>query len=112
MLYAFSFIPKFKEVVKIMDDSEQEEYLNKCCAVQKDVLDIFISEGIFKQGRILQFQTLVKPRRVLLLPTCNCETCHSRRNQAVQSVGLYVLGQEGLGETTTIHALETHLLDL
>ena len=72
----------------------------------------FISEGIFKQGRILQFQTLVKPRRVLLLPTCNCETCHSRRNQAVQSVGLYVLTQEVLGEITMIHALETHLLDL
>ena len=73
--YTFNFIPKFKEMVKIMDDTEKEECLNNCRAVQKDMLDVFISEGIFKQGRILQFQTLVKPRRVFLLPTCNCETC-------------------------------------
>ena len=44
--YTFHLIPKFKEMVKIMDDTEKEEYLNTCRAVQKDMLDVFISEGI------------------------------------------------------------------
>jgi len=40
--YTFNVLPR--EMVKIMDASKKEEYLNKCQMVQNDILEIFISE--------------------------------------------------------------------
>ena len=107
--YTFNFIPKFKEMVKIMDHTENKEYSTSSVQFRRTCWMFSSPKEFLKKA---DFKHWKKSRRVFLLPTCNCETCHSRRNQAVQSVGLYVLGQEGLGETTTFHALEAHLLNL
>ena len=44
-------------MVKIMDASENEEYLNKCRVTRKNILDVFISEGIFKWGGTLHISS-------------------------------------------------------
>ena len=100
--YTFNFIPK--EMVKFLDETEKEDYLNKSRAVQKDILDVFISEGIFKRGGILHISSTAKTSKGFTFAHLErpvtgkpAPRTFRRRNQAVQSAGLYVLGKEGLG---------------
>ena len=99
--YTFNVLPR--EMVKIMDASEKEDYLNKCRVAQKDILDVFISEGIFKRGGTLHISSTANASKgytfTHLEKSLTVEPAPRtlrKRNQTVKKASLSVFGRKGL----------------